>query len=138
MYERNVAHIEALVKDQNELARPTCINLIASENVTSRRVRGIMGSDFAHRYAEGHPGERYYQGTEIIDEIESLLKQHMKSLFHCKHADVRPISGTIANDAVFSRYITPGRRRHGELHPGRRAHQPPQGGLGGQVHEATS
>ena len=67
-----------------------------------------MGSDFAHRYAEGHPGERYYQGTEIIDEIESLLKQHMKSLFHCKHADVRPISGTIANDAVFSRYIRPG------------------------------
>ena len=84
------------------------INLIASENVTSRRVRGIMGSDFAHRYAEGHPGERYYQGTEIIDEIESLLKQHMKSIFGCKHADVRPISGTIANDAVFSRYIRPG------------------------------
>ena len=67
-----------------------------------------MGSDFAHRYAEGHPGERYYQGTEIIDEIEGLLKQHMKSLFRCRHADVRPISGTIANDAVFSRYIAPG------------------------------
>jgi glycine hydroxymethyltransferase len=107
MYERNAAHIEALVKDQNDW-RGACINLIASENVTSRRVRGIMGSDFAHRYAEGHPGERYYQGTEIIDEIESLLKQHMKSIFGCKHADVRPISGTIANDAVFSRYIRPG------------------------------
>jgi glycine hydroxymethyltransferase len=104
MYERNVAHIEALVKDQNTW-RDSCINLIASENVTSRKVRGIMGSDFAHRYAEGHPGERYYQGTEIIDEIESLLKQHIKGLFRCKHADVRPISGTIANDAVFSRYI---------------------------------
>jgi len=107
MYERNASHIESLVKDQNAW-RDSCINLIASENVTSRRVRGIMGSDFAHRYAEGHPGERYYQGTEIIDEIESDLKQHMKSLFHCKHADVRPISGTIANDAVFSRYIRPG------------------------------
>jgi glycine hydroxymethyltransferase len=107
MYERNVSHIEALVKEQNDW-RGTCINLIASENVTSRRVRGIMGSDFAHRYAEGHPGERYYQGTEIIDEIESLLKQHMKSLFRCRNADVRPISGTIANDAVFSRYIRPG------------------------------
>jgi glycine/serine hydroxymethyltransferase len=77
MYERNVSHIEALVKEQNDW-RGGCINLIASENVTSRRVRGIMGSDFAHRYAEGHPGERYYQGTEIIDEIESLLKQHMR------------------------------------------------------------
>ena len=104
MYERNASHIESLVRDQNDW-RGACINLIASENVTSRRVRGLMGSDFAHRYAEGHPGERYYQGTEIIDEIESLLKQHMKSLFRCKHADVRPISGTIANDAVFSRYI---------------------------------
>ncbi len=107
MYERNVSHIEALVKQQNEW-RGACINLIASENVTSRRIRGVMGSDFAHRYAEGHPGERYYQGTEIIDEIESLLKQHMKGLFRCRHSDVRPISGTIANDAVFSRYIRPG------------------------------
>lgn len=107
MYERNIAHIEALVKEQNEW-RGRCVNLIASENVTSRRVRGVMGSDFAHRYAEGHPGERYYQGTEIIDEIEGLLKQHMKGLFRCRHADVRPISGTIANDAVFSRYIRPG------------------------------
>ncbi len=104
MFERNAAHIESLVKNQNTW-RDECINLIASENVTSRRVRGLMGSDFAHRYAEGHPGERYYQGTEIIDEIETLLKQNMKTLFHCKHADVRPISGTIANDAVFSRYI---------------------------------
>jgi len=104
MYERNFSHIEDLVKDQNTW-RDGCINLIASENVTSRRVRGIMGSDFAHRYAEGHPGERYYQGTQIIDEIESLLKQHIKALFRCKHTDVRPISGTIANDAVFSRYI---------------------------------
>jgi glycine hydroxymethyltransferase len=107
MYERNIARIEALVKEQNEW-RGRCINLIASENLTSRRTRGVMGSDFAHRYAEGHPGERYYQGTEIIDEIESLLRQHMKGLFRCRHADVRPISGTIANDAVFSRYIRPG------------------------------
>ena len=107
MYERNVSHVEALVKEQNEW-RGRCINLIASENVTSRRTRGVMGSDFAHRYAEGHPGERYYQGTEIIDEIESLLKKQLKTLFHCRQVDVRPISGTVANDAVFSRYISPG------------------------------
>jgi glycine hydroxymethyltransferase len=104
MFERNASHIESLVKEQNAW-RESCINLIASENVTSRRVRGVMGSDFAHRYAEGHPGERYYQGTEIVDEIETLLKQNFKTLFHCKHADVRPVSGTVANDAVFSRYI---------------------------------
>lgn len=107
MYEKNMSHIEQLVRQQNAW-RGKCINLIASENVTSMRVRAVMGSDFAHRYAEGHPGERYYQGTEVIDEIETLLRNHMMDLFRCQHADVRPISGTIANDAVFSRYIRPG------------------------------
>lgn len=107
VYQRNIERIEELVRNQNEW-RMSCINLIASENVMSKRARGVMGSDFCHRYAEGHPGERYYQGTEIIDEIEARVKQHLKSLFDCKHLDVRPISGTVANDAVFSRYIKPG------------------------------
>ncbi len=107
IYQRNIERIEELVKTQNEWRMGT-INLIASENVMSKRARGVMGSDFCHRYAEGHPGERYYQGTEIIDEIEARVKQHLKSLFDCKHLDVRPISGTVANDAVFSRYIKPG------------------------------
>ncbi len=107
MYEHNVRQIEQLVKKQNEW-RANTLNLIASENVLSRRARQIMGSDFAHRYAEGHPGERYYQGTEYIDEIEDRVKKHLKSLFKCRHLDVRPTSGTVANDAVFSRYIRPG------------------------------
>ena len=107
MYERNVSTIEDLVQKQNEWRGKT-LNLIASENVLSGRARHVMGSDFAHRYAEGHPGERYYQGTEIIDEIESRVKKNLKSLFHCKQVDVRPISGTMANEAVFSRYINPG------------------------------
>jgi glycine hydroxymethyltransferase len=107
MYERNVSTIEDLVRKQNEWRLKT-LNLIASENVLSGRAREVMGSDFAHRYAEGHPGERYYQGTEIIDEIESRVKKNLKSLFHCKQVDVRPISGTMANEAVFSRYINPG------------------------------
>jgi glycine hydroxymethyltransferase len=103
-YLRNLERIERVVNKQNTWRNET-INLIASENVMSKRARNIMGSDFCHRYAEGHPGERYYQGTELIDEIEARIKQHLKSLFNCKHIDVRPISGTIANDAVFSRYI---------------------------------
>jgi glycine hydroxymethyltransferase len=107
MYESNVKHIEDLVKRQN-VWRGGCLNLIASENVTSARLRELMGSDFSHRYAEGHPGERYYQGTEIIDEIESTLKEQMIKIFRCKHVDVRPVSGTVANDAVFSRYIRSG------------------------------
>ena len=107
MYERNVSNIEELAKKQNEWRQKT-LNLIASENVLSNRARQVMGSDFAHRYAEGHPGERYYQGTEVIDEIESRVKKNLKSLFRCKHADVRPISGTVSNESVFSRYINPG------------------------------
>jgi glycine hydroxymethyltransferase len=107
MYERNVERVEELVRDQNRWRSET-VNLIASENIMSGRARAVMGSDFAHRYAEGHPGERYYQGTDLIDEVETRVKQHIKSLFHCKQVDVRPISGTVANDAVFSRYIGPG------------------------------
>ncbi len=107
MYENNVTRIEELTKQQN-VWRMNTLNLIASENVLSLRARSIMGSDFAHRYAEGHPGERYYQGTDIIDEIEARLKKHLKSLFRCRQVDVRPISGTISNDAVFSLYIKPG------------------------------
>lgn len=107
MYEKNVSRIEELTKQQNDWRMKT-INLIASENVLSRRAREIMGSDFAHRYAEGHPGERYYQGTDIIDEIETRVKKHLKSLFRCRHVDVRPISGTVSNDSVFSIYIGPG------------------------------
>jgi len=107
MYERNVKWIEEIVAQQNEWRCKT-LNLIASENVMSTRARRVLGSDFAHRYAEGHPGERYYQGTDKIDEIESWVKQQLKTLFGCQHMEVRPISGTVANDAVFSRYIKPG------------------------------
>ncbi len=107
MFERNVSHIEEIILKQNKW-RMSTINLIASENVLSNRVRGIMGSDFTHRYAEGHPGERYYQGTQFVDEIEARLKKDIKSLFRCRQADVRPVSGTVANDAVFSRFINPG------------------------------
>ena len=106
MYERNVAWIEQIVNDQNQWRRQT-LNLIASENVLSNRARAVMGSDFAHRYAEGHPGERYYQGTDKIDEIEARLKLHLKSLFGCRHVEVRSISGTVANDGVISRFVSP-------------------------------
>ncbi|MCP4629674.1 MAG: serine hydroxymethyltransferase [bacterium] len=87
--------------------RDSTINLIASENVLSRRVRELAGTDFAHRYAEGHPGERYYRGTSYIDEIESKIKSNFKILFKCTHSEVRPISGTNANEAVFSKFVNP-------------------------------
>ena len=79
MYETNIKGIEEIVKE-NEEWRSGCINLIASENVTSKRVRKAMASDLMHRYAEGHPGERYYRGTGYIDRIETGLKEKMKNL----------------------------------------------------------
>ena len=107
MYEKAVADIEQLIRKQDQW-RDMCINLIASENVMSKRVRNRAGSDFAHRYAEGHPGERYYRGTTYIDELENQLKANLQLLFECDHTEVRPISGTNANEAVFSRFVRPG------------------------------
>jgi len=107
LLDKHVKAIYDYVRLQNEWRLRT-INLIASENVCSNTVRKLAGSDFAHRYAEGHPGERYYQGTEYIDKIESDLRNDFKTLFRCAHADVRPISGTNANEAVFSSFINPG------------------------------
>jgi len=104
MYEQEFHETEKLITSQNEW-RARTINLIASENVLSRKVRAFAGSDFAHRYAEGHPGERYYRGTTFIDEIESKLKANLKILFNCNHTEVRPISGTNANEAVFSKLV---------------------------------
>ena len=107
MYLANILWAEKTVQEQNAW-RGKCINLIASEQVTSLRARGVVGSDFGHRYAEGHPGERYYQGTDKIDSIEDKLKRLLRMLFQCVHTEVRPISGTNANEAVFSTYIRPG------------------------------
>jgi len=107
MYEKEVAEIEQLIQKQDQW-RDKCINLIASENIMSKRVRTQAGSDFAHRYAEGHPGERYYRGTSYIDDVENQLKANLKLLFECDHTEVRPISGTNANEAVFSRFVRPG------------------------------
>ncbi len=106
MYEKKVSELEQIIQKQNRW-RDKCINLIASENVLSHRARSQAGSDFAHRYAEGHPGERYYRGTAYIDEIESRLKANLKVLFQCAHSEVRSISGTNANEAVFSHFIKP-------------------------------
>lgn len=96
--------IESLIREQNAW-RSGCINLIASENVLSRRVRRAMGSDFCHRYAEGHPGKRYYEGTRIIDRLESGVREDVREIFRCRNADVRPYSGNVANEAIFSRLL---------------------------------
>ncbi len=80
--------------------RSDCINLIASENVVSPAVNAAIISDFGHRYAEGWPGKRYYQGTWMFDEVELIGQELVKRLFECSGADISPLSGANANLAT--------------------------------------
>ncbi len=91
-----------LIRLHNVWRRNECINLIASENVTSPLVDAVYLSDAMHRYAEGLPFKRFYQGTKYVDEIEEKVSKIFTKLFEARYADVRPISGTIANATVFT------------------------------------
>ncbi|MCI4321520.1 MAG: serine hydroxymethyltransferase [Thermoplasmata archaeon] len=84
------------------------IPLIASENLLSPYAKELMISDFHSRYAEGKPGERYYEGNEQVDEVERTCLALARRLFRCSFADVRPISGTVANLAVLKALAEPG------------------------------
>ncbi|MCI4352110.1 MAG: serine hydroxymethyltransferase [Thermoplasmata archaeon] len=84
------------------------IPLIASENLLSPYAKELLVSDLHSRYAEGLPGERYYEGNEQVDEVETLCLDLAKRLFRCSFADVRPISGTVANFAVLKALAEPG------------------------------
>jgi glycine hydroxymethyltransferase len=76
--------------------------MIASENLTSEPVRKVLSSDLGHRYAEGWPGERVYAGCRYIDQIELEAIALGKKLFRADFIDVRPVSGVVANLAVYS------------------------------------
>jgi len=84
------------------------IPLIASENLLSPYAKELLVSDLHSRYAEGLPGERYYEGNEQVDQIENLTLELARRLFRCSFADVRPISGTVANLAVLKALAEPG------------------------------
>ncbi|MHA1720140.1 MAG: serine hydroxymethyltransferase [Promethearchaeota archaeon] len=77
------------------------IELIPSENYTSRAVLQAVGSVFTNKYSEGYPAKRYYGGNEIVDEVESLAIQRATELFGCEHVNVQPYSGSPANQAVY-------------------------------------
>ena len=86
------------------------IELIASENFTSRAVMEAMGSHLTNKYAEGYPGARYYGGCDFVDEVESIAIQRAKALFGAEHANVQPHSGAQANIAVYAAMLQPGDR----------------------------
>ena len=86
----------------------TNIELIASENFVSEDILKASGSILTNKYAEGYPGKRYYDGCEVVDEIESIAIDRLKELFDAKFVNVQAHSGSSANIAVYMALLTPG------------------------------
>ncbi|QEK39876.1 serine hydroxymethyltransferase [Candidatus Sneabacter namystus] len=97
------ALLDKEVKRQQE-----SIDLIASENLVSSNVSKFQGSVLTNKYAEGYSSKRYYEGCDIIDQVENLAQQRLCELFGAKYANVQPHSGSQANQAVLLALLKPG------------------------------
>jgi len=84
------------------------VRLIASENYVSAAVLEATGTVLTNKYSEGYPGKRYYEGQQVIDQVETLAVERAKSLFGVEHANVQPYSGSPANLAVYLAFLQPG------------------------------
>jgi len=102
---KKVEEIRNILIEHNKLFNNS-IPLIASENITSPAVDEACNSDFSHRYAEGWVGERVYAGCKYIDLVEDICMELAKEYFKCVHADVRPISGVVANLAMYNAFTS--------------------------------
>jgi len=96
-----------LIEDERD-RQTEGIELIASENYASDQVMQSMGSILTNKYAEGLPSKRYYGGCEVVDQIEQLAIDRLKTLFGCEWANVQPHSGAQANAAVMLAILNPG------------------------------
>lgn len=99
--------IYALVK-QEEKRQAEKIRLIASENYVSRAVLQTTGSVLTNKYSEGYAGKRYYEGQQLIDQVEILAIERAKELFGAEHVNVQPYSGSPANIATYLAFLNPG------------------------------
>ncbi|WP_342084412.1 serine hydroxymethyltransferase [Dyadobacter sp. OTU695] len=104
--ERDTAIFDLINREKHR--QESGIELIASENFTSRQVMEASGSVLTNKYAEGLPGKRYYGGCEVVDEIEQIAIDRLKELFGATWANVQPHSGAQANTAVFLACLNPG------------------------------
>jgi glycine hydroxymethyltransferase len=84
------------------------LEMIASENFTSKAIMEAQGSVLTNKYAEGYPAKRYYGGCEWVDEVENLARTRACELFDCAYANVQPHSGSQANMSVYMSFIEPG------------------------------
>jgi len=99
--------IAGLVRDEEQLQAEK-IRLIPSENYVSQAVLEASGTVLQNKYSEGYPGRRYYEGQQVIDQVESLAIERAKALFGVDHANVQPYSGSPANLAVYLALAKPG------------------------------
>ena len=84
------------------------IRLIPSENYVSRAVLDATATLLTNKYSEGYPGKRYYEGQQLIDQVELLAIERAKDLFEVEHANVQPYSGSPANLAIYLAFLEPG------------------------------
>lgn len=101
---RSIEQVDPAIADliRRDVERQnTSIHLIASENFVSKAVLQATGSVFTNKYAEGYPGRRYYEGCQVVDEMERLAQQRLLDLLGGVHANVQPHSGAQANMAVY-------------------------------------
>jgi glycine hydroxymethyltransferase len=99
--------IADLVAAENIRQRDT-VRLIASENYVSAAVLEATGTVLTNKYSEGYSGKRYYEGQQVIDQVETLAIERAKALFGVDHANVQPYSGSPANLAVYLAFLAPG------------------------------
>jgi glycine hydroxymethyltransferase len=99
--------IARLIKEE-ELRETVKLRLIPSENYASRAVLEATGSILTNKYSEGYAGKRYYEGQQIIDQVEELAVSRLKALFGAEHVNVQPYSGSPANLAVYLAFCNAG------------------------------
>src|SRR4051812_27788560 len=99
--------IAELIKAEERRQADT-VKLIASENYVSKAVLEATGTVLTNKYSEGYPGKRYYEGQQVIDQVETLANERAKALFGVNHANVQPYSGSPANLAIYMAFLQPG------------------------------
>lgn len=99
--------IYKLIKDE-EKRQKDVLEMIPSENYTSKAVMEALGTVLTNKYSEGYPFKRYYQGNQVADQVESLAIERAKKLFGVPYANVQPYSGSPANSAIYFALLEPG------------------------------
>jgi glycine hydroxymethyltransferase len=99
--------IYSLIKEEEKRQKDK-IRLIASENYVSQAVLDATGSVLTNKYSEGYPGKRYYEGQQIIDQIETIAIERAKEIFGAEHVNVQSYSGSPANIATYLAFLNPG------------------------------